>query len=266
VTGATIELLDLPGGQVTVEGILQQSIFRVRTTTPTHETTISALLAVADEDVTNAIVEVVPPQLIADAYDTSRRLDRESGVIVSRLRDIADGAPMAGIAGDAFTIGETTVFLDGEGAVSGDAPASTASGVALLLNVPAGLVELESALPEHYFDAPLARVESSGVTLVNIDVGLDPPPIPTNVSFENDVMPIFDDRYAAEQAELRGPARRASDRLRQPLRSGLSDPARVDHRRRPALARSSWGQPSPPSAYTVVGWDSSHHQKCNPSY
>lgn len=197
VTVSDIEGVDLSGGEIsfegstfTVSGILPFSIFRLEVAAPTHETTISALLEVGEEDVDGAVIEIVPPSLVDDAYDSADR-ERSDGLIIATLIDASSGSPMAGVAEDAFSVGEVIRFVDTSGAVSRSAPASLDAGIAMLLNVAPGLVSLVSMLPEHVFIAPQVRVKDSVVTLVNIDVGLEPPPLPTGVTFEDDVVGVF---------------------------------------------------------------------------
>ena len=199
VTDVTLEGVDLSDGEIsvtgssfTVSGVLPYSIFRVRASSPTHETTISALLEIGEQDVTDAVVEVVPPALIDDAYSTTGR-SRSDGLIIARLIDGSSGDPMAGVSRDAFPVGDVIRFLDGAGAVSGDAPISLDPGVALLMNVDPGLVALDSQVSEHIFIAPQVRVEDSVVTLADIDVALEPPPLPMDVTF-NQVVGVFADR------------------------------------------------------------------------
>lgn len=204
VTDVTaLEGVDLSDGDITVDGstftitgMVPFSIFRLKATSPTHEVTISGLLAIDDVDVTDAVIEVVPTALIDEAYDTTFR-GRRDGVIVARLVDGNTGEPMTGVAEGAFPVGDVIRFLDASWAVSRDAPISLDPGIALLLNVEPGLITLESQLPEHLFLSPKVRVEGSVVTLVDIDVGLEPPPLPMDVAFDPDVVGVFDSRGCA---------------------------------------------------------------------
>ena len=198
VTDLTIKAVDLAGGsEVEINGadfvvskILPHSVFRLEVSSATHATTISAVIGVEDTDVAGLTLEVVSSTLIDDAYDTAG-IGRAGGVLVSRLFDADTAAPVEGVAADAFAIGEAVVFLDSTRQVSDVAPASTSSGIALILNVPPGLREIESAAAEHSFIAAPTRVVNGVASIVDIEVGGEPPQIPTGVDFETDVMPIF---------------------------------------------------------------------------
>jgi hypothetical protein len=117
------------------------------------------------------------------------------------------GDPMAGVAGDAFALGEATVFLDGSYEVLPQAPATTSSGVAIALNVTSGLHEIESALTEHQFFGANVRIDDSVVSIVDVDVGVDPPELPAGMSFEGDVMTVFEQRGCNNCHQGNGPGR-----------------------------------------------------------
>lgn len=213
VTGVTLEGVDLTGGVIEVDGsdfvvskILPHSVFRLRASSASHITTISAVVAVEEDDVAGLTLQVVSSQLVDDAYSAAG-VGRTGGVVVSRLFDSATTAPADGVVREAFTVGDAVVFLDGENEVSSVAPASTSSGIALILNVDPGLVTLESGAAAHTFVASPTRVESGVVSIVDVEVGGEAPEIPTGMLFEADIMPIFAARGCNNCHQGSGPGR-----------------------------------------------------------
>ena len=194
----TVEAVDIPGAQVEVDGssftvtnVLPQSVFRLRISSPTHAVTLSALIEVGDDAVADLVLSAVSSSLIDSAY-AAAGTGPSGGVIVARLVDGTTGEPVSGVTRDAIGFGDATVFLDSTNTLAPEAPASTASGVGIALNVPEGLVEIVSSVPEHVFIAPIVRVESDVASVVDIEVGLEPPPLPANMDFESDILPVFD--------------------------------------------------------------------------
>ena len=197
IDGATLELVDLPGGEIavsgsefTITGVLAQSVFRVRATAASYATTLSALISVGDDDVDGELVELVAQSLVDDAY-ADAGISPSGGILAARLFDPSIGAPAAGVEEAAFTDGPATAFLGTNLEVFSGAPATTDTGIAFVLNVAEGLVEMQSGVGEHFFTADATRVEDGSVSIVDIDVGVDPPQIPANVFFDPDVLAVF---------------------------------------------------------------------------
>jgi hypothetical protein len=197
VTGVSLESVDLTGGEIatddssfTISEILPHSVFRLRVSAAGYATTITELISVETADVDGLTVEVIASQLIGDAY-AEAQIARSGGIMAGRLFDTGTGDPVGGVAAEAFTDGEAAVFLGADQQIVDDAPATTSTGVALVLNVTPGLIDLESGVGVHSFIPPTTRVEDGVVSIVDVEVGADPPPIPTDVYLDPDVMDVF---------------------------------------------------------------------------
>lgn len=191
VDGASFELADVP----------ENSAFQILASVdPTHRATYSATVEITDSDVDAVKAYAVSEALLAELSTTfGISPAATNGTLFVQLIDGA-GAPKAGVAGGNIVLGGvsgvTVRFLDATLAGAPQATASTSSGWAVLFDVPPGIVNVAPAANATATLAmPSAIIGAGQVTLARATVTDGPPSmLPTNVSFSQQVFPIFDKR------------------------------------------------------------------------
>lgn len=201
VTGVPAAQVSVQGASFTIDGIPDNSSFQLlATAAPTYAPTFSPAIQVVAADVSGAIAyEASEPFLnqLATGFQVTPNVS--DGVLLLHLVD-STGKPVSGVAGSNIVLAGTTGasgphFLDQNLAAS-SSTSSSASGWAVFFNVPPGAIALAQAANA---TATLAMAESpvaaGTVTVANVQVTQGaPPPAPKNVSFANDVVPIFSNR------------------------------------------------------------------------
>lgn len=165
---------------------------------PDYRPTYNVAIEVAEEDVTDLRLYVIREGLLEDlAAGFGVTPADDTGLVMMRVED-AEGNPLAGVTADAFALPQGVLgpfFLDADLAADVDATQTSTSGLVLFYDLEPGLLTLEPAPgAEFALAAPIAPIDDSIVTFVRATAGGDPIVIPQNVSFINDVAPIFIDR------------------------------------------------------------------------
>ncbi|HEU0033364.1 MAG TPA: hypothetical protein VFQ53_22185 [Kofleriaceae bacterium] len=186
------------GASFTIEGIPDNSTFQILAAAPpTHRATFSPAVEVVTTDVSGVKAPVVSETFlagIASAFGVTPSAAR--GVLLARLVD-ANGAPRAGIASDQLVLagGDGPHFLDANLMAAPAAKQSSTSGWVVFFEVAPGLVQLgAAAAPTVTLDMAASPVNAGAVTLATIEVIDGAPVLPTNVSFANQIVPIFSNR------------------------------------------------------------------------
>jgi len=186
------------GATFTLMGVPEVSAFQLAATMPpTYVPTVSPTILAVKTDVAGA-----RGYLVATNYLTSLvtgfgvTTDSTKGILLLHLVG-TDGMAKTGIAGSNLTIAGASApqFLDATMHAS-TATMSSSSGWVVFFNVPAGSVTLGQAVNASVtITMDTEPIGAAQVTVAEATVTDGPPaPLPTNVSFANQVFPIFSNR------------------------------------------------------------------------
>lgn len=203
VSGATIELSGLSadvrpeasvdGASFTLEGVVENSAFQIKASASSYRPTFGPSIVVTDQDITGIRVPVVSVAYLEGLVAAFDIDPPTQGILLARL--VQDGQPAAGVHRDAFMMPGGPYFLDAQlQAVPGGQVTSTSGSVAFF-DVPVGVTGVvQPAAPPVGLDMPVSPIEAGAVTLADITVLDRPITLPTNVSFRQQVYPIFERR------------------------------------------------------------------------
>jgi hypothetical protein len=206
-TVSTAGLLPTPtitvqGASFVMDGVPENSAFQIiASVPPTHRTTYSATVEVISSDVDGVKAYAVSETLLATlASGFGVTPSAATGVLFLQLVDEAGnpkaGVDVANIVLSGVTGASAPKFLDASLAPDSGATVSSASGWAVIFEVPPGVVDLGiAANATATLSMPTATIGSGAVTIAKVTV-VDgaPPALPTNVSFAQTVFPIFSAR------------------------------------------------------------------------
>jgi hypothetical protein len=182
------------GAEFTIEGVPESSSFQVlATVAPTHRATF-ATIYVESSDLSGIEVPAVSEAFLAGlASGFGVTPSAAKGVLLAQLVDDA-GNPAAGVAGSNLVIAgaDGPYFLDANMAPAPGLNATSASGWVVFFELPVGVVELgQAAAPTVTLAMASAPVAAGSVTMSSIEVTDGAPTLPTNVSFSQQIVPIF---------------------------------------------------------------------------
>jgi len=190
------------GAAFTIDGVPQNSAFQVLASVPpSHRATYSQVIEVISDDVDGVEVKTVSEQFIATlATGFGVTPSAAKGVLLLHLVDGA-GAGKAGVAAANLVLANAAgatgpKFLDANMAPAPNSTASTGSGWAVFFEVPPGVVSLgQAATATVTLEMASSPVGGGAVTIADVKVTDGAPPaLPTNVSFAQQVFPIFTKR------------------------------------------------------------------------
>jgi hypothetical protein len=219
-TIATTALSPLPeitasGAQFTINGVLENSAFQILASVPpTHRSTYSQVIEVVSDDVHDVKVKTVSEQFLT-TLTTGFGVTPTSakGIVMLHLVDAA-GVAKAGVAGSNIVLAGVTgatgpKFLDANMMPVANATATTASGWVVFFEVAPGVVALANAATATVtLEMATSPVGGGSVTLAEVKVTDGAPPsLPTNVSFSQQVFPIFSARGCVACHSGNGPGK-----------------------------------------------------------
>jgi hypothetical protein len=184
------------GASFTITGIPDNSTFQILASAPpTHRATFSQALIVLDADLSDIKVSAVSEAYLAAlASSFGVNPSAAKGVLLAQLVDGA-GAPKSGVTGGNLVIAGGVSgphFLDANMMPAPGLTASSTSGWVVFFEVPVGVVELgQATAPTVTLEMAISPVNAGAVTLGKIKVTDGAPTLPTNVSFTNQIVPIF---------------------------------------------------------------------------
>lgn len=189
------------GSAFTLDGVPENSAFQLLASVPpTHRATYSQLIEVVADDVDGVKIKTVSEEFIATlATGFGVTPSAAKGILLLHLVDGA-GAPKAGVTASNLVLtaaGATgPKFLDANMMPAASATATTASGWAVFFEVPAGVISLGTAATATVtLEMASSPVNAGTVTIADVKVTDGAPPaLPTNVSFTQQVFPIFTNR------------------------------------------------------------------------
>ena len=187
------------GGDFEISGIPPFSNFHLLGgSPPSYRSTYGSIIETANADIDGLIVQTLSEDFVAQLHSVFGVTESTStSVVVGRLIDDT-GAPVAGVPGTAFQLEATMegpFFLDADRVPDLALSESSSSGYVVVFNVDPGLISFTAAADANVSlvmaDSPVA---ARAVTLADIVVSDGAVVVPTNVSFADDVAPIFESR------------------------------------------------------------------------
>lgn len=192
-------MITTQGAAFTIKGVPENSAFQILASAPSHRPTFSSSVLVGADDLRD-----VRAAAVSDAFITSLAqgfgvtLSAERGILLARVVN-ESGAPKAGVAASNFTLTNSTVspprFLSDTKTPLMNATATSTSGWVVFFEVAPGVVSLGTAVNATATLAmPVSPISAGGVTIAEIRATDGAPVLPKNVSFANQIIPIFSGR------------------------------------------------------------------------
>lgn len=193
--------VSVTGAEFVIEGVAPFSAFHLLSgSPPDYRSTYNVATEVLDVDVSGLKAEVVAESYLAALAAAFNVVSApNTGMIIARAVDEA-GMPAEGVPASAFAVNGAppTIaprFLDANKTAAPALTETSASGYVVFYDVPTGLVTIGAAMGGGFTvvgaSAPTAV---TAVTLATLTVTPGGPVLPVNVSFSNDVVPIFSGR------------------------------------------------------------------------
>lgn len=185
------------GASFTIDDVPENATFQIQASAEGHRQTFGPAVVVTTSDVDGVVAPVVSETLVtalATAFQVTPAAG--SGIVFVHLVDGA-GKPRAGVAPSELAIdnAQGPFFLDTGLMPALNASASTSSGWAVFFDVPAGLVGLrQPPTATVTIDMAVSPLSAGAVTIAEAKVTDGVAKLPTNVSFETQIMPIFSAR------------------------------------------------------------------------
>lgn len=186
------------GATFSIDDIPENSAFQLLASSPpTHRSTYSDTIILTDSDLDNLKVPAVSEALLADlatAFGVTPTAAK--GVLFVKFVD-ATGTAMADVAAASLLVPAGVIgpkFLAPDYSALPAATATSPSGWAVFFEVTPGIITLGAPVESTVSVAmPLSAIGATAVTIATAVVG-GQLVLPTNVSFQNQVFPIFSDR------------------------------------------------------------------------
>lgn len=194
---APVPTVTSQGASFTITGVPENSAFQILASAPTtHRSTFSDAVIVDEDDLRDVKVPAVSEAflgLLATGFGVSPSAAK--GVLLARVVDDR-GMPKAGVAASNFVIGTggtaTPRFLGANMLPAPAAMATSTSGWVVFFELSPGVVSLvQIAGATVTLDMPTSPISAGTVTVVSIRAIDGVAMLPTNVSFKNQVVPIF---------------------------------------------------------------------------
>ena len=205
-------IIESQGATFTIKGVPENSAFQVLAAAPpTHRATFSPAVVITTQDVAGVHAPVTSETYLSSLAATFAVTPTAAkGILFVRLVDAA-GAPRAGVAAGELVVGDGAVgpfFLDANLAAAKNANASSTSGYAVFFEVSPGVVTLgQAANATVTIEMALSPVVAGNVTLADGKVTDGAPALPTNVSFAQQIVPIFEARGCVACHSGNGPGK-----------------------------------------------------------
>jgi hypothetical protein len=189
------------GASFTIEGVPENSAFQILAAEPpSHRATFSPAVIVTDADVDGVVAYTVDEAFLTSlslAFGVTPSAAR--GVLFAKLVD-ASGVARAGIQGTALAVSggpdlDGPWFLDAQMMPDAGANQTSASGWVIYFEVAPGVAGMAAAGGANIaVDMPVSPINAGTVTIATVKVTDGAVMVPTNVSFSQQVVPIFERR------------------------------------------------------------------------
>jgi hypothetical protein len=207
------------GATFTIDEIPENSTFHILASVPpTHRATFSPAVTVETADRDGVQVYAVSEAFLTSlstAFGVTPTAGR--GVLFARIVDDA-GAPRAGLdaaatlAPDGGPAIDGPYYLDAQSMPDAGATMTSASGWVIYFEVAPGVAGMApEATADVTVDMPISPINAGAVTIADVGVRDGATMIPTNVSFSQQVFPIFDRRGCVACHSGNGPGRDLGD-------------------------------------------------------
>ena len=194
-----------------LDGVTPNSVFDALASADGHRASYGAAIAVADADVDGVDVRVPGEAYLAQltaAFGVTPTA--ANGVLFAQLVDDS-GAGRAGVPASALAPIPGALgpyFLDAQLAAAPGATATSASGWIVYFEVAPGDVGVAAAASGTYtIDMPTSPIAPATVTFATVHATPGATPLPTHVSFQGQVVPIFDKRGCSACHSGNGPGK-----------------------------------------------------------
>jgi hypothetical protein len=202
------------GAAFTLDGVPENSAFQLLASVPsTHRATYSQLIEVISDDIDGVQIKTVSEQFLASlATGFGVTPSAAKGILLMQLVDGA-GAAKAGVTASNIVLNQTGAigpkFLDANMMPVMNATASTTSGWAVFFEVPPGVIALATAATATVtLEMASSPVGAGSVTIAQVKVTDGAPPaLPTNISFSQQVFPLFSTRGCVACHSGNGPGK-----------------------------------------------------------
>ncbi len=194
-------MIEVTGADYVLSEIPPASVFDILAGSPGFINTYNAATTIDNEDVENKQLFIFPsayPTEVAAAAGVTPT--DATGIVIAKVLG-GDGKVLAGVSADVFELPagvQGPFFFDADRTVDPGLAETSASGLFVLFDVPVGLFRIASApgqdLVVSMAEVPV-EVSTSTLTLADVRVtDKDEAGLPQDVSFANDVVPIFERR------------------------------------------------------------------------
>jgi hypothetical protein len=194
-----------------LDGVTPNSVFYALASADGHRASYSAAIVVNDADVDNVDVRVVSETYLAQlAAAFGVTPTAANGVLFAQMVD-DHGAGLAGVPATALATmpgARGPYFLDAQLAAAPTATATTSSGWVVYFEVAPGDTGLvASATGTYTIDMPTSPIAAATVTVATVRAAAGAIVLPKNISFTNQVTPVFQRRGCAACHSGNGPGK-----------------------------------------------------------
>jgi hypothetical protein len=190
------------GASFVLDNVPANSVFSVLASVPpTHRATFSPAITVENDDLDGVQVYAVSETFLASlsaAYGVTPTAGR--GVLFAKVVGAA-GAARAGVdaatalAPDGGAAIDGPYYLDAQLAPDAAATATSASGWTIYFELEPGVAAMAAGPAGNVtVDMPTAPINAGAITIATVEVTDGAPMLPMNVSFSQQITPIFDRR------------------------------------------------------------------------
>ncbi|HWU88579.1 MAG TPA: hypothetical protein VN253_14955, partial [Kofleriaceae bacterium] len=185
------------GASFTITGVPENSAFQILASAPTsHRPTFSDAVVVETDDLRDVKAPAVSEaflQILTAGFVVTPSAAR--GILLARIVDDR-GMPKAGVAAASLALAGAGTspprFLSATMLPDSNATVTSTSGWVVFFEVPPGVAALgQSQSGTVTLDMPVSPVSAGTVTIAHIHATDGAPVLPKNVSFRNQVVPIF---------------------------------------------------------------------------
>lgn len=188
------------GATFSIRGVPENSAFQILASAPSHRPTFSEAVIVETDDLSDVKVASVSETFITNlAAGFQITPSAARGILLARVVNDA-GQPKAGVAKTNFVLDGSVsgpFFLGDNRQPLPNATATSASGWVVWFEVTPGLTKLSTPMgAPATLDMAISPISAGTVTIAQIRAVDGAPVVPKNVSFANQIVPIF--RLVAE--------------------------------------------------------------------
>jgi len=190
-------IIESQGATFTIKGVPENSAFQVLASAPGHRSTFSTAVIVGTDDVRDVIASAVSETFVSSlAAGFGVPLTAGRGILLARVVNDR-GEPKPGVAASNFVLASSSVsgphFLNELRLPAASLTATSTSGWVVFFEVAPGVASLGvNATATVTLDMPISPIAAGAVTIAQIRATDGALVLPKNVSFANQIVPIFE--------------------------------------------------------------------------